>query len=146
MNLRIGNFFRELTYSLRRSPSLFIGNLMTIFISLLALGGGLVVGQAVDSATERWKDGVEFIVFLNPDASEIERQAVTGKLEVSEEIERFTFVNKEEAFDEFQRMFRDSEQIRSSVNSKLDNRLIERDERDLEFEDFLNELDQEDGE
>lgn len=115
MNFRIGNLFRELSYSLRRSPSLFIGTLLTIFISLLALGSGLIVGQAVDSATERWKDGVEFIVFMNPDATEAEATAVTTKLNSSPEIERYTFVNKEEAFLEFQSMFRDSEQIRDSV-------------------------------
>ncbi len=115
MNFRIGNLFRELSYSLRRSPSLFIGTLVTISISLLALGGGLVLGQAVDSATERWKDGVEFIVFLNPDATEAETTSVTNKLDSSPEIRQSTFVDKEAAFVEFQSMFRDSDQIRESV-------------------------------
>lgn len=115
MNFRIGNLFRELSYSIRRSPSLFIGTLLTISISLLALGGGLVLGQAVDSATDRWKDGVEFIVFLNPDVSDAETQSVSAKLENSPEIDRFTTVTKEEAFVEFQSMFRDSDQIRESV-------------------------------
>ena len=115
MNFRIGNLFRELSYSLRRSPSLFIGTLVTIFISLLALGSGIIVGQAVDSATERWKDGVEFIVFLNPDASEAETSSVTNKLNSSPEIDQFTFVDKQAAFVEFQSMFRDSDQIRESV-------------------------------
>ncbi len=115
MNFRIGNLFRELSYSMRRSPSLFIGTLVTIFISLLALGSGIIVGQAVDSATERWKDDVEFIVFLNPDASDAETSSVTNKLQSSPEIDRFTFVDKEAAFVEFQSMFRDSDQIRESV-------------------------------
>ncbi len=115
MNFRVGNLFREMSYSLRRSPSLFIGTLVTIFISLLALGSGIIVGQAVDSATERWKDGVEFIVFLNPDASEAETSSITTKLNSSPEIDRFTFVDKEAAFVEFQSMFRDSDQIRESV-------------------------------
>lgn len=115
MNFRVGNLFREMSYSLRRSPSLFIGTLVTIFISLLALGSGIIVGQAVDAATERWKDGVEFIVFLNPDASEAETSSVTTKLNSSPEIDRFTFVDKEAAFVEFQSMFRDSDQIRESV-------------------------------
>lgn len=115
MNFRVGNLFREMSYSLRRSPSLFIGTLVTIFISLLALGSGIIVGQAVDAATERWKDGVEFIVFLNPDASEAETSSITTKLNSSPEIDRFTFVDKEAAFVEFQSMFRDSDQIRESV-------------------------------
>lgn len=115
MNFRVGNIFRELTYSLRRSPSLFIGTLLTIFISLLALGSGLIVSQAVDSATDRWKDGVEFIVFLNPDVTQTETSSVITKLESNPEIEGFTYVNKEQAFEEFQKIFRESDQIRDSV-------------------------------
>jgi len=116
MNSRFGNLLRELTYSIRRSPSLFIGTLLTISISLLALGGGLVLGQAVDAATDRWKDGVEFIVFLNPDSSQAQQDAVSNKLEAMPEIDFHTFVNQEAAYSEFQSMFRDSDQIRQSVN------------------------------
>lgn len=115
MNFRVGNLFREVTYSLRRSPSLFIGTLGTILISLTFVGGGFVVRAAVDSATERWRDGVEFIVFMSPDATAAETDSVSNKLLANPEIERFTFVNKQEAFDEFQEMFRDSDQIRDSV-------------------------------
>lgn len=115
MNFRIGNLFRELSYSLRRSFSLFVGTLLTILISMTVLGAGLVLSAAVETATDRWKDGVEFIVFLNPDASEAERSSVTNKLNSSPEIDRFTFVDKEAAFVEFQSMFRDSDQIRESV-------------------------------
>jgi len=115
MNFRIGNLFRELSYSLRRSPSLFIGTLLTISISLLALGGGLVLGQAVDAATDRWKDDVEFIVFLNPDATDAEETAIVGTLNASPEIELFTFVDKEAAFVEFQTMFRDQDHVRDAV-------------------------------
>ena len=115
MNFRIGNLFRELSYSLRRSFSLFVGTLLTILISMAVLGAGLVLSAAVETATDRWKDGVEFIVFLNPDASEAETSSVTNKLNASPEINRFTFVDKEAAFVEFQSMFRDSDQIRESV-------------------------------
>ena len=61
MNFRVGNMFRELSYSLRRNPSLFLGTLVVIAISLLILGSGLVVRSAVENATARWKDGVEFM-------------------------------------------------------------------------------------
>lgn len=115
MNFRIGNLFRELSYSLRRSFSLFVGTLLTILISMTVLGAGLVLSAAVDTATDRWKDGVEFIVFLNPDATDAETSSVTNKLNSSPEIDRFTFVDKEAAFVEFQSMFRDSDQIRESV-------------------------------
>lgn len=115
MNFRIGNMFRELSYSLRRNPSLFLGTLVVIAISLLILGSGLVVRSAVENATARWKDGVEFIVFLNPDSSQVEIDAVSNKLTANPEIQGFSFVNKQEAFVEFQSLFQESDQIRESV-------------------------------
>ena len=116
MNFRIGNLFREISYSLRRSPSLFIGTLGTILISLTFVGGGLIVREAVNSATERWRDGVEFIVFMSPDATGAEIDSVNNKLLANPEVDRFTFVNQQAALEEFEDMFRDSEQIRDSVS------------------------------
>ncbi len=118
MNFRIGNLGRELSYSIRRSPSLFIGTLVTILISLTFLGGGLVVREAVNQATERWQDDVEFIVFMNPEASPAEINAISSKLDANPEIERHNYVNKEAAFEEFQNIFRDSEQIRDIVSAE----------------------------
>lgn len=115
MNFRVGNIFRELSYSLRRNPSLFLGTLLVILVSLLILGSGLVVRSSVENATARWKDDVEFIVFLNPDSSQVEIDAVSGKLDANPEIDGFTFVNKQEAFVEFQSLFQESDQIRESV-------------------------------
>lgn len=115
MNFRVGNIFRELSYSLRRNPSLFLGTLLVILVSLLILGSGLVVRSSVENATARWKDDVEFIVFLNPDSSQVEIDAVSGKLDANPEIDGHTFVNKQEAFVEFQSLFQESDQIRESV-------------------------------
>lgn len=109
MNHRIGNLLRELSYSLRRSLSLFIGTLVTILISLIVLGGAWTVRVAVANATERWQDGVEFVVFMIPDASDIEIETVGQKLASHPEIDGYDFVSKTEAFEEFQRMFPESD-------------------------------------
>ena len=116
MNFRVGNIFRELSYSLRRNPSLFIGTLGAIAISLLILGSAFVVREAVSNATQRWADGVEFIVFLNPDASQIEIDAINAKISANPEIAGASFVNKQQAFDEFNSLFQDSEQMRQVVS------------------------------
>jgi len=116
MNFRIGNILRELSYSLRRNPSLFIGTLLVIAISLLLTGVSFVVRDAVSNATERWKDGVELIVFMNPESSQVEIDAVSGKLTNTTEIEDFTFMNKEQAYEEFQQLFQESDQIREAVD------------------------------
>ncbi len=116
MNFRIGNLGRELSYSIRRSPSLFIGTLVTILISLTVLGGGLVVREAVNEATARWQDDVEFIVFMDPEASAPEINAISASLSSNPEIDRFQFVDKEAAFLEFQTLFSNSEQLADSLS------------------------------
>ncbi len=117
MNFRLGNIFREVSYSLRRNPTLFLGTLVVIAISLLILGSGLVVRSAVENATARWKDGVEFIVFMNPDSSQVEIDAIKAKLDSNPEIiaADTRFVDKQDAFIEFQSLFQESDQIRESV-------------------------------
>lgn len=91
-----------------------IGALAVLAIPCLAIGSGLFVGP-FDSTPDRWKNGVNVIVFLNPGASEADTQALASKLETGPEVERFTFVTKQEAYVEFQTEFQDSDQIRSSV-------------------------------
>lgn len=116
MNFRIGNLFRELWYSLRRNPSLFIGTLLTIWVSMSVLGFSLVLRSAVDTATTRWQDGVEFIVFMNPDVTDAETSSIEAKLTSSPEIDRWTFFDKTDAYEEFQNMFRDNDPTLEAVD------------------------------
>lgn len=95
-------------------PLVLIGALAVLSIPCLAIGSGLFVGP-FDSTPDRWKNGVRVIVFLNPGANEAQTQALASKLETDPEVERFTFVTKEEAYVEFETEFEDSDQIRSSV-------------------------------
>lgn len=115
MNFRVGNIVREISYSLRRNPSLFLGTVATIMISLLLVGSGFVVGQAVDNMTARWRDGVEFIVFLNADATPEELTAMDVKLQSNPEISEASFVDKAAAYEEFKRWYPNDNAITSAV-------------------------------
>ena len=60
------------------------------------------------SQTERWVDGVDVLLFFNPDAPESFIADVESELEAQGFIERIRFIDKEEAFVEFQEMFADT--------------------------------------
>lgn len=109
MAVKIDYLLRETGTNLRRNFTLAIASVVTVAVSLSLLGLALVVQKGVDQATQRWQDGVEFIVFMQPDASQAQLDAVSGDLDASPDIASWRFVSQEEAFDEFTEMFPDGE-------------------------------------
>ena len=73
---------RETLRNLRRNLTLTLASILTVAVSLSLLGIALLLQRGVSNATDRWQDGVEFIVFLEPEITD-------GQLGlVQEEIER----------------------------------------------------------
>lgn len=115
MNIRLMYVMRELGYSLRRNSTLFIATLVTVTVSLTTLGGGLLVREAVKSATSRWQGDIEFIVFMNADATAAQDDAIRSRLTNNPEIADFTYVDQQAAFEEFQELFEDSPDLIENV-------------------------------
>jgi cell division transport system permease protein len=67
---QLGYFARETLISLRRNLLMTVAGILTVTVSLLLLGGILLFQQWVDHGTEKWKHGVEFEVFMKPDATQ----------------------------------------------------------------------------
>jgi cell division transport system permease protein len=80
--LRIGYFLRETGINLRRNLTLGIASLLTIAVSLSLFGMSLWLRSSVDNATQQWKGGVEFIVWMdwNPQATQGDIDAVRSAL------------------------------------------------------------------
>jgi len=119
MLVRIGYVFRELWYSLRRNPSLFFGTLITIAVSLTLLGVGLLVFRSVEQATERWQGDIEFIVFMNADASEAQNEAIVSILDNNNEVRKWDYYDQDRAFEEFLELFADNQTMRDSVTKEV---------------------------
>ena len=67
---RLSYVGRETWASLRRNVTLTVAALLTIAVSLSLFGIWLLAQRAVSHTTQQWKGGVEFIVFMNPDATQ----------------------------------------------------------------------------
>jgi cell division transport system permease protein len=119
MAIRLDYVARETGTNLARNVTITIASVMTVAVSLALVGASLMVRQGVDQATKRWQGGVEFIVFMNPDATQDQIDAVSRDLESNAQVESKTFVDKDQAFTEFKELFKDSPEMVSSVTPEI---------------------------
>jgi cell division transport system permease protein len=109
-------FARETIISLRRNLLMTAAGILTVTVSLLLLGGILLFQQWVDHGTEKWKNGVEFEVYMKTDATEQQVDTLRDQLDSDRLVKGATFISKEDAYAEFQRIFKDKPDLVSSVD------------------------------
>ncbi len=119
MALKLDYMVRETGTNLVRNFSLTFASILTVAVSLSLVGASLLVRDAVDNATARWEGGIEFIVFIQPEAPEGQTSAVERALEESPQVDDYTFVNQDETFEEFKDLFADSPQIIDTVSPDI---------------------------
>lgn len=119
MAIKVDYIAREVGTNLRRNLTLTLASVLTVAVSLSLVGSALLIRQGVQNATARWNDGIEFIVFMNPDVSDEQDEAVRRDLEASPQIEDFTYIDKDQAFEEFQDLFSDTPGMVESVTPDI---------------------------
>jgi cell division transport system permease protein len=100
-------FTRETLISLRRNLLMTLAGILTVTVSLMLFGGILLFQTWVDHGTQRWKHGVEFEVFMVINPTEDQTDAVADELDNDPRVREYFFLSKEEAYEEFQRLFPD---------------------------------------
>jgi cell division transport system permease protein len=119
MAIRLDYLARETSANLVRNLSITFASVVTVFVSLTLVGTSLMAQQGVDRATRRWQGGIEFIVFMNPTATEQQLKAMGEELEGNPNIARTSFVDQKQAFAEFKELFRDSPEMVDAVEPEL---------------------------
>ena len=102
---------RETGQNLWRNILLAVATVVTVGVSLAMFGGFMLFQVAVDSATARWQDGVEFIVWMNTDTGSDEDSSVRNQLEESPGVERWEYVDREQSYEEFKEFFEDTPEV-----------------------------------
>jgi cell division transport system permease protein len=115
MPLKVDYAVRETWINLRRNLVITVASVLCVTVSLSLVGVALMARQGVERATQRWQDGVEFIVFVAPDAETEQLNAVRQSLDDNPEVERVTFFDQEQAYKEFSEMFADSPDMLETV-------------------------------
>src|SRR5215471_11042029 len=118
---RVSYVGRETWASLRRNVTLTVAALLTIAVSLTLFGIWLLAQRAVSHTTQQWKGGVEFIVFMNPDATQDQIDAVGRDLRDNPQVkaDKLRFFDKQMAYDEFKRLFPDSPELVNTMTPAL---------------------------
>ena len=109
-------FFRETSSALRRNALVTFAAISTVFISLFLLGGALLVERQVRLMTGEWAQKVEVSVFLRDDASPEEIDALATEINEIPEVQEVYFENREEAYENFQELFRDNPALVENVD------------------------------
>ena len=102
---------RETGQNLWRNILLAVATVVTVGVSLAMFGGFMLFQVAVESATARWQDGVEFIVWMNTDAGTDEDSSVRNQLDESPGVERWEYVDREQSYEEFKEFFEDTPEV-----------------------------------
>lgn len=105
--MKVSYAARETGANLRRNLTLTLASILTIAVSLTLSGVGWNFYKGVNQAFDKWRSGVQFIVFMKPDATDEQIEAVRAALdpEVNAEVESVRYVDSDEAFAEVQRIF-----------------------------------------
>jgi cell division transport system permease protein len=113
--MKLDYVVRETGSNLGRNFTITLASVMTVAVSLALVGASLMLRTGVENATQRWQGGIEFVVFLRPDASQDQIDAVRRDLEDSPDVASVAFVDKQAAYDEFKVLFADSPEMVTSV-------------------------------
>ena len=102
---------REALINLRRNLLVVIGAVLAIFISLTLAFAALVLNQLVRANTLAWQEGVHIIAFLYDEGSDGVPSGAHASLHSTvegwDEVENVRYVDKAEAWEEFQQLFAD---------------------------------------
>ncbi len=91
---------------------------LTVAVSMALVGVALLLRQGVQNATVQWRGGVELNIFLKPDVSQAETDAVRHQLESMPSVKEIRYVGKNEAFKEYQSLFANEPEFRDVVTAE----------------------------
>ena len=115
MALKVDYVAKETLSNLRRNFSMASAALITVAVSLTLAGGALLVKRGVDRATVQWRGNVELSIFMKPDAAPPESEAIDRQLKAMPEVNRYNYVSKPEAFEEFKKIFANEPDVRDAI-------------------------------
>lgn len=117
MALKLTYMVRETGSNLWRNAILTIAAIIVVAVSLWIFGTQRLVSYGVANATERWEGGIEFVIWMNPEATDVENSAVRSRLDeaTGTAVDSFTYVDQQAAYDEFRKYYADSPELAETV-------------------------------
>ena len=102
MALKVDYVARETVTNLRRNVLLSTASVLTVAVSLSMVGMAFLLRYGVSHATRQWEEGIEFEVFLVPEATPEQKAHIERELSESPDVEGVQFIPRDEQY----RLFR----------------------------------------
>jgi cell division transport system permease protein len=119
MAIKIDYVARETAANLFRNVTLTLASVLTVVVSLTLFGSALLLRQGVENANDRFKGGIEFIVYLQPAITEDQKASIQKDLEDNPDVREATFVDQDATYEEFKRLFQNSPQLIETVSPEI---------------------------
>ncbi len=116
MAFRVDYIAKETGQNLVRNPSLTLATILTVAVSLTLLGAAMLIRVGVAGLNDRFRDDVEFIVWVDPDVSPEHLALIEDTLDSSASISGSRYVTREEVFAEFQQYYKESPTVLDLVD------------------------------
>jgi cell division transport system permease protein len=116
---RISFFFKEAFGSLRRNFFMTIAALVTVFLSMLVLGGVLVFVFTTDALLGQVEEKVEITVYFKtkPDPDTESITTLQAEINSYPEVKSCAFISKDEALDRIKEWYKDKPEIWENLTS-----------------------------
>ncbi|MFD0556031.1 cell division protein FtsX [Stackebrandtia endophytica] len=127
----------EVAVGLWRNISMTIAMIITMAVSLTMLGAGLLLYFQVQSMEAYYRGQVEIIIYLNKDVAEDDEAKINLERDLQSDplVQTVSFKNKDQAWADFQELFRDAPDLIESVEKDRLPASFEITLKDMEFAD-----------
>ncbi|NGM16074.1 permease-like cell division protein FtsX [Verrucosispora sp. WMMA2044] len=115
--MRMKYVMSEVLVGLWRNVTMTVAMIITMAVSLTMLGASGLIYTKVADMKQLYFENIEVSIFLDAEVTEEQRSAIATQLESDPLVSQVTYVNKDEAFQRFQEMFRDSPDLLSAVKA-----------------------------
>ncbi len=115
---RVRYIARETLQNLRRNLVLSLASLLTVAVSLGMVGSALLLRDGVGNATKQWREGIEFEIFFNADATDEQIAAVQESLAQSPQVASTEFFDKASQWSLFTKIFADRPEFLVAVSQE----------------------------
>jgi cell division transport system permease protein len=119
MAIKVSYLSREVGINLKRNITLTLATVATVAVSLTLVGTAYLISRGVQDAQQQFQGGVEFIVFMNPNATDAQIEAVRTELDDNPQIREAEFCDQDCAYAEFQDLFADDPQLLQNVEPDI---------------------------
>jgi cell division transport system permease protein len=111
MRYRIAYFLRETWINIRSNLTFSFAAILTIAVMTTLVGSAILAQYAVDNATKQFQDGVDLIIYLDPDIGSDEFETIRVAVDTHQDIDRWVYFDRQQSYAEALEILSDTDDV-----------------------------------